>query len=212
MRTLRRPRWCHRRVAPLTAGARRARLPPVSTSPAVMVGTVAVGVAAGVLSGMFGVGGAVLTTRASGARRHAHRGRGLDRAADPARRHLGHLALQPLRPGELKASASSAAASGAGGGWLAWLSDVVDDRADGDHRRPAAVHGRLHLGAGPAGVARAGGGRRPGVRCRDRPAPGLGDDPDLLRAAAGRRHPVVGLAGRCPLGPHGRPHSGWVVA
>jgi uncharacterized membrane protein YfcA len=161
-----------------------------------MVGTVAVGVAAGVLSGMFGVGGAVLTT--------------------PGIRVLGATPIEavgstvpPILPGAISGTwrysrsglvnwrvgivCGGAGAVLAVGG--AWLSDVVDGHA------LMVITAALLLYTGVSTWVRA---RRespepveadgPESDVETGPHLAAGDDPDLLRAAAGQRHPVVGLA------------------
>jgi uncharacterized membrane protein YfcA len=161
-----------------------------------MVGTVAVGVAAGVLSGMFGVGGAVLTT--------------------PGIRVLGATPIEavgstvpPILPGAISGTWRYSRSGlvnwrvglvcGAAGGLLAvggaWLSDVVDGHA------LMVITAGLLLYTGVSTWVRA---RRespepveadgPESDVETGPRLAAGDDPEQLRVAASQRHPITVLA------------------
>lgn len=161
-----------------------------------MVGTFAVGVAAGVLSGMFGVGGAVLTT--------------------PGIRVLGATPIEavgstvpPILPGAISGTWRYSRSGlvnwrvglvcGAAGTVLAiggaWISDVVDGHL------LMLLTAALLLYTGVSTYVRA---------RRERPEPvdadgpesdietgprlAAGDDPEVLRVAAAEPHPVAKLA------------------
>ena len=168
----------------------------MSTSPAVMVGTVAVGVAAGLLSGMFGVGGAVLTT--------------------PGIRVLGATPIQavgstvpPILPGAISGTWRYSRSGlvnwrvglvcGAAGAVLAvggaWLSDVVDGHA------LMVITAALLLYTGISTWVRARRESREPIEAdgpesdvETGPRLAAGDDPELLRVAARQRHPIALLS------------------
>jgi uncharacterized membrane protein YfcA len=172
----------------------------VSTSAATVVGTFAVGVGAGVLSGMFGVGGAVLTT--------------------PGVRLLGATPIEavgstvpPILPGAISGTWRYHRAGlvnwrvglvcGAAGTVLAVLGAWLSDRVDGHLLMVATASLLLYTGVSTLVQARHPAAQHvpteaDGPEHDAEPSPRsatTGDDPELLRTAARRRHPVGRLVG-----------------
>ncbi len=172
----------------------------MSLSTAAAVGTFAVGVGAGVLSGMFGVGGAVLTT--------------------PGIRALGASPIEavgstvpPILPGAVSGTWRYSRSGlvnwrvglvcGLAGTVLAVAGAWLSDRIDGHLLMVATAALLLYTGVStfvqarrPAAVHVPTEAEGPEHDAEPAPATGVaaGDDPEVLRSAAVHRHPVGRLS------------------